>query len=94
MAKASCADYRRSRSLGGHWRHKGGGLSILTIADLPEANAGRPDLITGKPRSLDIAKLGALLTDESLAPPVKGADGVVGQSGGDADRLRASCARA
>lgn len=58
--------------LGGHWRHTGGGLSILTLAELPEANAGRPDLIAGKPRELDIAKLGSLLTDESLTPPVKG----------------------
>lgn len=58
--------------LGGHWQLKGGGLSILTIPDLPEANAGRSDLIAGKPRSLDIAKLGPLLTDESLAPSIKG----------------------
>ena len=58
--------------LGGHWRHKGGGLSILTIPALPEEKAARGDLIAGKPRSLDIAKLGALLSDKALAPPVKG----------------------
>ena len=58
--------------LGGHWNYKGGGLSILTIPDLPEANAGRNDLIAGKPRRLDIAKLGQVLTDDTLAPPVKG----------------------
>ncbi len=57
--------------LGGHWRHKGGGLSILTLADLPEANAGRSDLVAGKPRELDIAKLGPLLTDRGLSPPIK-----------------------
>jgi len=58
--------------IGGHWRHKGGGLSIFAIPDLPEAQAARDDLITGNPRSLDIAKLGAHLTDAALSPPVKG----------------------
>jgi len=58
--------------IGGHWRHKGGGLSILTVPDLPEAQAARGDLITGNPRSLDIAKLGSHLTDAALEPPVKG----------------------
>ncbi|MBL8905683.1 MAG: molybdopterin-dependent oxidoreductase [Rhizobiales bacterium] len=58
--------------LGGHWRTKGGGLSILTIPGLADENAGRPDLIAGSPRSLDIAKLGPLLTDAALSPPIKG----------------------
>jgi anaerobic selenocysteine-containing dehydrogenase len=56
--------------LGGHWRHRGGGLSILSMPEFDESPAGRPDLLSGEPRSLDLAKLG-----ESLAatdPPVKG----------------------
>ncbi len=58
--------------LGGHWRHKGGGLSVLYGPALDEQKAARPDLVKGNPRSLDIAKLGEVLSDQSLAPPVKG----------------------
>jgi anaerobic selenocysteine-containing dehydrogenase len=59
--------------IGGHWRHDGGGLSILTIPALPEEQAARPDLVAGNPRSLDIAKLGAVLDRGTiLSPPVKG----------------------
>lgn len=56
--------------LGGHWRHRGGGLSILTMPDFHDGYASRPDLIPGRPRSLDIAKLGEIL--EIADPPVKG----------------------
>ncbi len=56
--------------LGGHWRHEGGGLSILSMPELNEAQAARPDLVTGAPRFLDIAKLGLHL--DSATPPVKG----------------------
>ncbi len=58
--------------LGGHWRHKGGGLSVLYYALLDETKASRPDLIKGNPRSLDMARLGEVLSDASLALPVKG----------------------
>ena len=56
--------------LGGHWRHRGGGLSILSFPVLPDAKAARSDLIAGDPRTLDIAKLGQHL--EHADPPVKG----------------------
>jgi anaerobic selenocysteine-containing dehydrogenase len=82
--------------IGGHWRHKGGGLSILSIPDLPEARAARPDLIANNPRSLDIAKLGAVLADEKLSPAVKGlmvwsANPAITQI--DSDRVRRGLAR-
>ena len=56
--------------LGGHWRHTGGGLSILSMPQLNEARAARPDLCSANPRSLDIARLGEHL--ESADPPVMG----------------------
>jgi anaerobic selenocysteine-containing dehydrogenase len=56
--------------LGGHWRQRGGGLSILSFPVLHEDRAARSDLIAGEPRSLDIAKLGQIL--ESADPPVMG----------------------
>lgn len=58
--------------LGGHWRHRGGGLSILSMPDFDDAPAGRPDLMPGAPRSLDMARLGELLEDRTLAPPLQG----------------------
>ncbi len=59
-------------SLGGHWRRPGGGLLFSDGPPFDEFAAARPDLMPGTPRSLDLAALGAVLTDESLAPPVKG----------------------
>ena len=56
--------------LGGHWRHTGGGLSILSMPQLNEEGAARPDLLTCNPRSLDIARLGEHL--ERADPPVMG----------------------
>ena len=58
--------------LGGHWRLRGGGLSILSSAALDEVRAGRPDLIAGNPRSLDMARLGELLEGSAEPPPIKG----------------------
>ena len=57
--------------LGGHWRRRGGGLSILSFPPLDEAAAGRPDLLTGSPRTLDMAKLSETL-DPDAGAPVKG----------------------
>jgi anaerobic selenocysteine-containing dehydrogenase len=58
--------------LGGHWRHRGGGLSILSFPPFDEAAAGRPDLLKGAPRTLDMAKLAETLDADAIAPPVKG----------------------
>lgn len=58
--------------VGGHWRHRGGGLFIEAYPDMQDAVAGRPDLMPGSPRTLDMARLGQTLTDEDLDPPVKG----------------------
>ena len=58
--------------LGGHWRHTGGGLFIEAYPVFYDLQAARPDLMTGQPRSLDLARLGQILTDRSLEPPIKG----------------------
>jgi anaerobic selenocysteine-containing dehydrogenase len=58
--------------LGGHWRHQGGGLSILGGPPLDESKVARPDLRPGSPRSLDMARLGEHLDSSALAPPVMG----------------------
>lgn len=80
----------------GHWRHRGGGLFIESYPDLPDARAARPDLVAGEPRSLDIARLGDVLTDPELDPPVRGlmvwgANPATVQT--DAARVRAGLAR-
>ncbi|WP_083441398.1 molybdopterin-dependent oxidoreductase [Nitriliruptor alkaliphilus] len=58
--------------LAGHWQHRGGGLYAESFPEFREAAAGRPDLIPGTPRKLDLARLGEVLTDEDLDPPVLG----------------------
>ncbi len=58
--------------LGGHWRHPGGGLFVETWPVLHEDRAACPDLSPGQPRSLDMATLGNILTDQDLDPPIKG----------------------
>ena len=58
--------------LGGHWRVPGGGLFVESGPEFNDEEATRPDLLQGNPRSLDMARLGQHLTDESMAPPLKG----------------------
>jgi anaerobic selenocysteine-containing dehydrogenase len=58
--------------LGGHWQHPGGGLYAAAFPAFNGASAARPDLVTGEPRSLDMARLGRTLTDRTLDPPVEG----------------------
>jgi len=58
--------------LGGHWQLPGGGLFIEAYPVFYDVRAARPDLIPGEPRSLDMARLGEILTDRTLWPPVKG----------------------
>ena len=58
--------------LGGHWKHPGGGLFMETYPQLNEVAAMRRDLISGTPRSLDMARLGEHLMSTDLAPPVMG----------------------
>ncbi len=58
--------------LAGHWRLKGGGLFIEAYPTINDMAAERPDLVPGDPRSLDLAKLGRVLTAKDLDPPVKG----------------------
>jgi anaerobic selenocysteine-containing dehydrogenase len=81
--------------LGGHWRRRGGGLSILSFPALNEAAVGRPDLVAGTPRTLDMARLAEILDPECRAP-VKGlmvwsANPAVTQI--DAPRLRRGLSR-
>lgn len=58
--------------LGGHWQLPGGGLFIEANPVFHESIASRPDLTPGMPRTLDMARLGEILTDRTLAPPIKG----------------------
>jgi len=58
--------------LGGHWQYPGGGLFIETNPVIHEEEAARPDLISGNPRSFDMARLGEHLTNADLDPPLKG----------------------
>jgi len=55
--------------LGGHWQHRGGGLFVESYPRLDDAAAERSDLAPAPRRSLDIARLGQVLTD--LDPPVR-----------------------
>ena len=58
--------------LGGHWKLPGGGLFVEAYPEFYADQAARPDLTEGEPRSLDKARLGEILTDPTLTPPVKG----------------------
>ncbi|MBL6081402.1 molybdopterin-dependent oxidoreductase [Belnapia sp. T18] len=60
--------------LGGHWRHRGGGVLIMANPGLEDLRVDRADLIpaAAAPRGLDMARLGETLTDPALDPPVEG----------------------
>ncbi|MBM3519165.1 MAG: hypothetical protein FJX63_00075 [Alphaproteobacteria bacterium] len=58
--------------LGGHWRHRGGGLSILSFPAYSSRAADRGDLRKGEPRIVHGAKLAQVLTDRTLDPAIKG----------------------
>ncbi|MEQ9488527.1 MAG: molybdopterin-dependent oxidoreductase [Alphaproteobacteria bacterium] len=58
--------------LGGHWRSQGGGLFAFESPASDEFAAARPDLKPGSPRSLDMSRLCDILTDQDMAPAVKG----------------------
>jgi anaerobic selenocysteine-containing dehydrogenase len=57
----------------GDWRHAGGGVLLSTSGTFPvRAEAlERPDLIPPGTRTLNMSRLGHILGDPSLAPPVK-----------------------
>lgn len=82
--------------LAGHWRHRGGGHYCEASPVMRDYEAGRPDLVPGNPRSLDLARLGETLTSDDLDPPVKalmvwGANPAVSQP--DVGRVRTGLAR-
>ncbi|HEX2891395.1 molybdopterin-dependent oxidoreductase [Vineibacter terrae] len=60
--------------LGGHWRHRGGGVLAIARPDLNQLYPERADLIPAgrSPRVLDMARLGETLTDPALDPPIHG----------------------
>jgi anaerobic selenocysteine-containing dehydrogenase len=60
-------------ALVGAWRHPGGGLLLSTSGTYPVDNAAleRPDLVKPGTRTLNMSRIGALLLDPDLAPPVK-----------------------
>ncbi len=58
--------------LSGHRRDRGGGLFIEAYPDYDGGAAAGVDLTPGEPRELDIARIGPLLTDPTLAPPIQG----------------------
>jgi len=57
----------------GDWRHVGGGVLLSSSGAFPVDNAAleRPDLAPPGTRTLNMSQLGRVLTDETLAPPVK-----------------------
>lgn len=58
--------------LGGHWSNRGGGLFVEAYPDFDTSAAAGTHLVTGEPRELDIARMGPLLVDPELDPPIKG----------------------
>ena len=60
-------------ALVGAWRHAGGGLLLSTSGTYPVDNAAleRPDLIKPGTRTLNMSRIGRLLLDPELAPPVQ-----------------------
>lgn len=54
----------------GHWEHRGGGVFMSASPDMDSSIGGRPDLVPGDPRTVDISRLGWALTD--LDPPIHG----------------------
>lgn len=58
--------------LGGHWAHPGGGLFVETYPNFDDKAAEKAADLAPRPRrSLNIARLGAILTDEAPDPPVR-----------------------
>jgi len=60
-------------ALAGSWRHRGGGFSHVPVATsdaLDLTAVRRPDLLPGPVRTINMAQLGAALTDPALDPPV------------------------
>jgi anaerobic selenocysteine-containing dehydrogenase len=57
----------------GAWRHAGGGILLSTSGTFPVDGDAleRPDLIPPGTRTLNMSQLGRILTDATLAPPVK-----------------------
>jgi anaerobic selenocysteine-containing dehydrogenase len=60
-------------ALTGAWRHPGCGVLLSTSGTFPTDSAAleRPDLVPAGTRSLNMSQLGRILTDKTLAPPVK-----------------------
>jgi anaerobic selenocysteine-containing dehydrogenase len=58
--------------LGGHWQQPGGGMFLFAEPEFDDYQASCPELITGQPRTLDMATLGSILTDCTLTPPIMG----------------------
>ena len=60
-------------ALVGAWRHAGGGLLLSTSGTFPVNNEAleRPDLVKPGTRTLNMSRIGKLLLDPDLAPPVK-----------------------
>lgn len=58
--------------LAGHWSDRGGGYFAEAYPDFDISAAAGTRLVTGEPRELDIAKMGPLLMDPDLDPPIKG----------------------
>jgi anaerobic selenocysteine-containing dehydrogenase len=60
-------------ALVGAWRHAGGGLLLSTSGTFPVNNDAleRPDLIKPGTRTLNMSRIGKLLLDPTLSPPVK-----------------------
>jgi anaerobic selenocysteine-containing dehydrogenase len=57
----------------GAWRHAGGGVLLSTSGSFPVDSDAleRPDLVPPGTRTLNMSRLGRILADADLAPPVK-----------------------
>jgi len=60
-------------ALVGAWRHPGGGLLLSTSGTFPVNNEAleRPDLVKPGTRTLNMSRIGRVLLDRELSPPVK-----------------------
>lgn len=58
--------------LAGHARAVGGGLAIISMPDMNPFKAARMDLRSEKSVSYELPKIGAILSGDTPAPPIKG----------------------
>lgn len=58
--------------LAGHAKAAGGGLAIISMPDMNPFKAARMDLRSERGNSIELPKIGAILSGDTPAPPIKG----------------------